>query len=136
MLFWNDGTEESNVIQNKFTKYLMVAVRRRKVAVLEKRKEQNDHEVQTDFQEKPVWRMPEEDFMKNLDLMDQIENEILFFALQRLNKREKTILIAHILNAEDYKELARAAGLGYKGVVAVYYRVLKKLRKELEDSNK
>jgi len=118
MLFRNDGTGESNIIQNRFTKYLQTAVQRRKDAYLEDKKIQQELESLVDFQLKEVWKAPEQDLLEHLDFMEQIDNEELLLVLLGLKKRELEILQAHVLQRMEYKELARMLGIGYKGVSA------------------
>lgn len=48
MRFWNDGKNEANMVQNRFTKYLVVAVHRKKSAVLHDRRRIRDSESSTD----------------------------------------------------------------------------------------
>jgi len=132
MLFWNDGTDEANAIQNKFTRCVVDAVTGKRNTILKARNKLRKNEVSVDFQKKQVWRSPEEGFMENLDLLNQIENEALLLALMHLKQRERDILIARFQNQGNYNDLAEAFGIGYKGVTAVYYRALEKLRKEME----
>jgi len=131
MLFRNDGTGESNIIQNRFTKYLQTAVQRRKDAYLEDKELQRKLESLVDFQRKEAWEAPEQDLLEHLDFMEQIDNEELLLVLLGLKKRELEILQAHVLQRMEYKELARMLGIGYKGVSAAYSRTIKKIRKEL-----
>lgn len=42
--FRNNGKGEVNILQNRFTKYLMTAIRRKKADVLQKRHKINVHE--------------------------------------------------------------------------------------------
>ena len=84
-----------------------------------------------DFQLKEVWKAPEQDFLECLDFMEQIENELLLLALRRLKKRDRDILIARVLEGQEYEDMAEDLGVSYKGVAAAYYRTIERLRKEL-----
>ena len=48
MRFWNDGKGEANMVQNQFTKYLVISVQRKKSAVLQGRRKIRDSETFTD----------------------------------------------------------------------------------------
>lgn len=61
------------------------------------------------------------------------ENEGLEQALQKLSERDRYVLFAKVVAGHSFDELAAELGIGYKGVAAVYYRAIRKLKKELED---
>ena len=97
-------------------------------------------EVATDLQE--YWGgietqdAPLEDMLSNAPASFQdmlFENAKLEQALQKISERDRYVLFARILAERSFEELAAELGVGYKGIAAVYYRALQKLKKEMED---
>ena len=78
----------------------------------------------------------EEVVLDRLPLMDVIENGALLEALQKLNERERQIFLARTLEEEDFETLGAKFGLSYKGVAALYYRTIQKIRKSIEGGDK
>lgn len=132
MLFRNDGKSESNIIQNRFTAYLVKAVSRKKSAVLQCRNHLALHEFSVDFQDYLPWAPTEQSDPDALITLLQFENELLERALGRLSARDRYILLAQVLEDQSFKVLAAKLGIGYKGVAAAYYRAIRKIRKEME----
>ena len=52
-------------------------------------------------------------------------------ALGQISDRERYIFFARALEKRSFDDLAAELGIGYKGVAAVYYRAIQKLKKEL-----
>lgn len=130
MLFRNDGKGEANVVQNRFTAYAVLAVQRKKDAVLRHRREIAQFEFSVDFCSDLSWmQSTQDDGLSELTM----KFEIAAFerALERLSKRDRYIIVARLLHDRDFSELAEELGLGYKGVAAVYYRAILKIRQEL-----
>ena len=128
----NSGRSEINVLQNKFTAYLLKAIRRQKCDYHKKRIRQQAHEVLIDCQvREPIDEGTFDPMMDSLSPMMQIEDLALLQALNRLTIRERYILFEHILNERSYEELAKPLGLRYSGVSTAYRRIIQKLRKEL-----
>lgn len=123
----NDGTGAVNALQNRFTAYLLVAVRRQKYAYMNKQNRVNGHEVLVDYQSEQFadgsigTRIP----------MQQMEDSALMQALEQLTARERYILFGRVLGERSYEELSGPLGLRYNGIAAAYRRVIQKLRKEL-----
>ena len=78
----------------------------------------------------------EEVVLDRLPLMDVIENGALLEALQKLNERERQMFLARTLEEEDFDTLGAKFGLSYKGVAALYYRTIQKIRKSIEGGDK
>lgn len=127
MVFRNDGQGDSNILQNKFTAYLQIALKRKKREYLTTQSLRQNSELSLENNESPPSssRSLEDD----LPYEFQIEDEALLQALARLSNRERLILIAHVLDGIDFDILAREHGLSYKGVSTLYYRLREKLRK-------
>lgn len=64
------------------------------------------------------------------------QNEALERAIWSLSDRDRYVLFARILEERSYEELSEELGIAYKGVAAVYIRAVKKIRREMEGSNK
>ena len=63
-----------------------------------------------------------------LALLDDIA---LSEAMSKLSEKERYIFLARAGEMRSFEELAARYGLSYKGITAVYYRIIKKLRQEL-----
>lgn len=123
----NDGTGEVNALQNRFTAYLLVAVRRQKYAYMNKQNRVNGHEVLVDYQAE---QFADESIGMGIP-MQQMEDSALMQALEQLTARERYILFGRVLGERSYEELSGPLGLRYNGIAAAYRRVIQKLRKEL-----
>lgn len=119
MLFRNDGKGESNAVQNRFTAYVVLAVQRRKSAVLRHRKEIAEFEHSVDFDGDLVWMQSQQDTDFSA-LMMQFEIIAFEQALDRLSKRDRYILVTRLLHRRSFDEIAQELGLSYKGVTTVY----------------
>lgn len=138
MLYRNDGQGDSNIVQNRFTAYLTVAINRRKAAILQHRTAVNEHELPLDdflpfLQE--ATNDPEQKALDTCFRFD-LENEALDRAIKCLNKRERYVFFSQALQERSFKELAEDLNMGYKGVAAIYYRAVQKLRNEMRGGDK
>ena len=61
-----------------------------------------------------------------------LENEILVQAIKDIREKERYVFLARVLEEKRFKEIAEELGMGEKGVAAIYYRTVKKLRDTLE----
>lgn len=117
----NDGTDEINAIQNRFTAYLHHAVHNRRIDYLYKR----NHPVRL--------KIPLED-LESLSTQSDFtlhlaENDALQWALRAIKKRERYILLARVIDEKDFAQIGAEAGLSYNRTIA-------KLRKLIgEDAN-
>jgi len=127
----NDGKSETNILQNQFTKYLMTAIRRRKAAYLNHRGTVERYEFSVDFQEMGSEFSTDPDMLARLPLQMQLENAALKLALEQMKERERYIFLTKVLDARSFEEMATELGMGYKGVAAVYYRAIEKIKKEM-----
>ena len=119
----NNGQAEDD-LQFRFTAYLVSAVKRRR----------KDYLIQ--FYKRSSIESTVEVVLDRLPLMDVIENGALLEALQKLNERERQIFLARTLEEEDFETLGVRFGLSYKGVAALYYRTIQKIRKSIEGGDK
>ena len=119
----NNGQAEDD-LQFRFTAYLVSAVKRRR----------KDYLIQ--LYKRSSIESTVEVVLDRLPLMDVIENGALLEALQKLNERERQIFLARTLEEEDFETLGVRFGLSYKGVAALYYRTIQKIRKSIEGGDK
>lgn len=118
----NNGKGEANVLQNKFTKFLLTTIDRDKATYLDRQSKMEVHELLVD----------QNDAKSPLEIEPQmLERLILGEALEEISKRDRYIFLARALEGKSYDDLANEFGLGYKGVAAAYYRALQKLKRAL-----
>ena len=130
MKYRNSGANEEHIIQNRFTAYLLVALQRRKVL---RRYSHQQHEqpveaINTAYAS--IYDL-EDAICQTLDL--QTEYAALMRLLVTLPERERTILLSRAMENRSFAELADKYHMGYKGVAAIYYRTIQRIRKELEE---
>ena len=128
----NDGASEANIIQNKFTAYLITAVANRKAAYMNKLKA---HRRAMEFLERcgaEVETDAEFNLDEGLPLMEQIENPLLLQALLQIKDWERHILLARLLDERSFIELSKNLGVSYKAVSNSYYRLILKLRRMMK----
>ncbi|MFG6350948.1 MAG: sigma-70 family RNA polymerase sigma factor [Oscillospiraceae bacterium] len=127
----NNGTGEINTLQNEFTAYLLVALRRQKKAYDEKSGRLKSREISVDYQTEEFADERSHDGVTAGASMRCMENDDLLQALERLTARERYILFQRVLEGRSYEELSGPLGLRYSGTAAAYRRIIQKLRKEL-----
>lgn len=127
----NDGTDEVNAVQNRFTAYLVTAIRRRKVQYFQWSEKWTTHETSVDPQEYVELWHEEPDMLAALPPMAQMENQRLLQALSEMPQRDRYILLAKILEDRTFGELSEELGVGYKGIAAAYYRAAQKIKRKL-----
>ena len=118
-------------LQNRFTGYLQVALKRRKRDYIQKQRRKRAHEYLTDFQAVEFAGSSDYGFGGNGQDLLQLEDTALAQALSKLTARERFILFERVLNGSGYDELAETLGLRYSGVASAYHSIIKKLCKEL-----
>lgn len=122
---------KDKILHDTFTAYLTTAIHRHRLLYIDQQtkvqKANNclDHLLQSTFLDAVVMK---ED---TLPIMLQLESEKLYNALMNLSERERYIFLAFVLEEKNYSQLAEELNLGYKGVAAIYYRTLKKLKDSL-----
>ena len=133
MKYRNSGANEEHIIQNRFTAYLLVALRRRKADFLLRRYSHQQHEqpVEAISTAYAFLYDMEDAICQTLDL--QTEYAALMRLLDTLPERERTILLSRAMENRSFAELADEFQMGYKGVAAIYYRTIQRIRKELEE---
>lgn len=132
----NNGQEETEKIQNRFTAYLVTAVRRKRAAYMN----QKNKLIQMEYlSENESWHYQADissDIFEELPLLAHLKNDRLFYALKYLNDRERYVFLERVLSETSFEELAAEMGLSYKGVAAIYYRTVKKMKELMKEVNK
>ena len=131
MRYRNNGQGEDNILQNQFTTYLMTAIRWQKIAYLKKRAKLGKHEFSTDFDSAFAQMMEVQEKSAVSVERPVLDSLVLAQALSQISDRERYIFFARALEKRSFDDLAAELGMGYKGVAAVYYRAIQKLKKEL-----
>ena len=124
MNFRNNGKGEDNILQNKFTKYLIISIHRKKTAFMQQRDKIIVHEQLLDSWERASLNIHED----MSDRSDLLENMDFIQALESISERDRYIFFAHVLDDRRFAELGSELGLGYKGAAAAYYRTIKKIK--------
>jgi RNA polymerase sigma factor (sigma-70 family) len=127
----NDGTGESNILQNQFTAYLIIAVRRRKKKYLRSKTQRLSYELLFEPNDDTLPFLTDPDLMLGLPILDQIENTRLRQSLERARARDLYIFLAKALGGRSLAEIAAELGIGYNTAASVYYRLINRLKKEL-----
>lgn len=130
-----NGRTESNIIQAKFTVYLMKAVWNYHAKYKNIISRQKQYEVSWDLQEDWGGGLIEQDMLDGLSLLDQLENQDLVRALCMLSTRELEVVLAKVVEEKRLAEIAKSIDLGYKGAASVYSRAIKKLRYHMKGGN-
>ena len=130
MKYRNSGANEEHIIQNRFTAYLLVALQRRKVDFL-LRHQQHEQPVEAINTAYASIYDLEDAICQTLDL--QTEYAALMRLLEKLQERDRMIFLSRALEERSFAELADKYHMGYKGVAAIYYRTIQRIRKELEE---
>lgn len=127
----NNGTDESNILQNQFTAYLATSLHRKKIQYLQARYRQLNNEIPLDLQENRKEYQSTPDMTAQLPIMNQLESQELWQALKHLKRRDLKILTMKILEDRSFKEISNETGISYKTVASIYYRLIQKLYDEL-----
>ena len=129
----NNGQNEAETLQNQFTAYLSMAIQRRRYKYILQAIKQQQIESLT---ENPVSNLEYDivqEIFEELPLLMRLENDTLLSALKELNEKERHIFLTRVLDEKSFEELADKMGLSYKGVAAIYYRALRKVRKRMKE---
>ena len=127
----NNGKSETEILQNQFTAYLATAVQRRRNDYLQQMDRRQQIESLTeDFMFMPECSI-EQDMLLGLPVLMQLEDSALLHALRELSERERYIFLARAVDGKSFETLAEETGMGYKGVAAVYYRTVQKIKRKI-----
>ena len=128
----NEGREQDEVLQNKFTAYLLSAVQRRKALYIDTlvKSQQISHLIEETAMDSTFEL--EQEALQGISLYMWIQNEKLFWSLSHLTERERYVFFNRALDERSLDELAAELGLSYKGVAAIYYRAIQKIKKKMK----
>ena len=135
---WENDNEinESSILQNQFTAYLGIAIRRRKVQYLREKTQLHNYEMSLELQDHYRDQAVEIDLSTGLPIIEQLENMRLQQVLAKANQRDLYILLAKTLENRSLAEIAAELGLAYNTVTAAYYRIIQRIKKELGGDGK
>lgn len=127
----NDGQNQDEVLQNRFTAYLLSAVTRRKAQYIDELiRSSNASELIEDTALDSSFDLEQEAFIEDRSL--SLQNEKLIDAINSLSERERYIFFNRALDEMSIDDLAVKFGLSYKGAAAVYYRTIQKIKKKMK----
>ncbi len=125
MLHRNKGSNEQDILQNQFTSYLSFAVSNARIDFIRAKIARLKREQVTDQYEILLTQ-------EVMEVEAIFENEALTQAIKDIREKERHVFLARVLDDKKFKEIAEELGMGEKGVAAIYYRTVKKLRDILE----
>ena len=128
----NNGKSETEIVQNRFTAYLATSVKRRRDDYLQQQDRRQQIESLTEDYPFLLEYSIEQDMLLGLPVLMQLEDSALLCALKELSERERYIFLARALDGKGFEVLAEETGMGYKGVSAVYYRTVQKIKRKIE----
>lgn len=121
----NSGSNEHDILQNQFTSLLTKSISNARIDFIRAKIARLKREQTTDQYE---LLFTQEVFEVELFL----ENEALLQAIRDIREKERYVFLARALDGKKFKEIAKELGMGDKGVSAIYYRTVKKLRDLME----
>ena len=128
----NEGNEQDEILRNKFTAYLLSAVQRRKALYIDSLvKAQQISTLIEETVTDDTFDL-EKEALQGIPLYMRLQNEKLFWSLSHLTERERYVFFNRALDERSFEELAAELGLSYKGVAAIYYRTIQKIKKKMK----
>lgn len=121
----NNGSNEHDILQNQFTSFLSKAISNARIDFIRAKIARLQHEQATDQIELLLAR-------ETFEIDSFLENEALRQAIKDIREKERYVFLARALDGKKFKEIAKELGMGDKGVSAIYYRTVKKLRDLME----
>ena len=121
----NTGSNEQDILQNQFTSYLSFAISNARIDFIRAKIARLKREQVTDQYEILLTQ-------EVMEVEAVFENEALTQAIKDIKEKERHVFLARVLEDKKFKEIAEELGMGEKGVAAIYYRTVKKLRDILE----
>ena len=121
----NTGSTEHDILQNQFTSYLSFAVSNARIDYIRAKIARLKREQATDQYELLITQ-------EVFEMEVFFENEALSQAIKDIREKERYVFLARVLEDKKFKKIAEELGMGEKGVAAIYYRTVKKLREMLE----
>ena len=131
MIPYDKRKSQSDRLRVEFTAYLSKALDATMINFCREQRRQRaiyDALIQRDFSA----RESEDIYSQSTYFKEQLEEPALESAINNLNYRYRYILYARIIEERSFEEIGLALGLNYKGVAAIYYRALRKIREEVK----
>lgn len=128
-----NGQSEADILQNRFTAYLSMAIQRRRKNYMMRAAKLQQFEYLIEIPEVNLEYDIMQEILEELPLLMQLENDALLNALKGLSERERQVFLARVLDEKSFEELAQEMGVGYKGVAAIYYRAVQKIRNRMKE---
>jgi DNA-directed RNA polymerase specialized sigma24 family protein len=132
----NNGTKESDILQSRFTAYLLVALRRQKKQYQLSEIKRTHHELHTDLLNDSIEYSTDPDMMSSLPVLEQIENESLLLLLKNIKKRDLYIFLEKALGNHSINEIAARLEIGFNTTKSAYYRLITHIKNELGGDGK
>lgn len=123
-----DSQYKSCAVQNQFTAYLIAAIRNYKRMYLRRISTALRTELPMEGHSEVMELCEETDFFCGLPLMQRLENERLFAAMQGLSERERYIFLSKVLGEMSLSEIALSLGITYGAAAMSYHRTVLRLR--------
>ena len=123
-----DSQYKSCAVQNQFTAYLIAAIRNYKRTYLRRISTALRTELPMEGHSEVMELCEETDFFCGLPLMQRLENERLFAAMQGLSERERYIFLSKVLGEMSLSEIALSLGITYGAAAMSYHRTFLRLR--------
>ena len=130
----DEGQSEAEDLQNRFTAYVTTAIRRQRTAYIKKLSDRQIMEDDAEYEQKEPTYSQEEQIFAELSLLMQMENDALIYALKGLTEQERHLFLSRVLDGKEFDALAAEYGMQYKGITTAYYRIIKKIRKLMEEA--
>ena len=127
----NDGKSQDNVAQNRFTAYLLVALRNTRNMYLDKVNHIQAHEMPFEIQDCGAYFVYEPDMLESLPVLDQLEDDTLQACLLEVRERDLHIFIGKIIEGKSLRELSDEMGISFNTVSTAYHRLIRRIRMEL-----
>lgn len=123
-----DSQYKSCAVQNQLTAYLIAAIRNYKRMYLRRISTALRTELPMEGHSEVMELCEETDFFCGLPLMQRLENERLFAAMQGLSERERYIFLSKVLGEMSLSEIALSLGITYGAAAMSYHRTVLRLR--------
>ncbi len=122
----NNGYTEQGNLQNRFTAFVVLSLRRKKITYIncQRKKKDNLYSLDDGFL----------DYMPDCsDFVEEVCDEDFVRRIMRiLTPKERYIIISRVLYGKEFSEIADKLNLKYKTVSSIYYRAIEKLKNVFE----
>ena len=121
----NNSITEDEILQNQFSAYVTLAIRRQRIHYIKKIEQKNSNELL--FSPLHTSMPSENDPFEKL-----LEYDALMNALHQIREKEREIVLARVIEEKPFAEIAQEMDMTYKAVSQLYYRILKRLKLHME----